>query len=184
MRRALVVLGVLIAAGLGWGSWQASRHGALHVDLHDVALKDERQLYGTLGAADVVFKDAEGAALASASAGPPLGVVSIRHPMVGDCRAEERAATLDRARMEAWSHCFGTQSRWFRTWVRRVRYADVKTGDCRVERTPVVLEESKDRWWLWWLPLPHVGGTPYTYFTLALWIDSRACRAAVSPRGP
>ena len=182
MRRALAVLGVLIVAGLGWGYWQARTRGALQIYLYDVALKTDRQLYGSLPSAEVVFKDDGGAELASAGTGPPLGIVSVRHPQVGDCRAEERAASLDRAGMEAWTRCFGTQSRWLRTWVRRARYADVRTGECRVERVPVVLEESRDKWWLWWVPLPHIGGAPYTYFTLSLWIDSRACGAASSPR--
>ncbi len=43
---------------------------------------------------------------------------------------------------------------------------------------PVLLEEFKDDWWLWWIPLPHIGGSPYTYFKLTLWIDSGNCRPA------
>jgi hypothetical protein len=145
VRGALAVLGVLITAGLAWGYWQARTHGALHVALYDVALKNERQLYATL----------------------------------------RTAASRDGAGMDAWHRCFGIQSRWFPAWVRRVRYAEVKTGECRVERTPVTLEESRDAWWLWWVPHPHIGGSPYTSFTLALWIDSHACRAAsYSSRAP
>jgi hypothetical protein len=182
VRRALVVLGVLIVAGLGWGCWQARTHGTLHVALHDVALKNDRQLWGDLRAAEVAFKDEAGAVLATGSAGPPFGVFSIRHPTVGDCRREETAATVDRAAMDAWNRCFAAQSRWFPTWVRRARYAEVKAGECRVERTPVELRESKSGWWLWWVPSPHLGGSPYTYFTLSVWIDSRGCRAATPER--
>ena len=182
MRRALIGLAVLIAAGFGWGYWRAVTHGALHVALYDVALKNERQLWGDLRAAEVEFKDEAGAVLATGSAEPPLGVFAIRHPTVGDCRREERAASADSAGMAAWNRCFGTQSRWFPTWVRRTRYATVKTGECRVERTPVELRESSSGWWLWWVPSPHIGGPPYTYFSLNVWIDSRACRAASPER--
>jgi len=178
VRRALIGLAVLIAAGLGWGYWRAATHGALHVALYDVALKTERQLWGDLRNAEVAFKDEAGAVLATGSTEPRFGVFSVRHPTAGDCRREERAATTDAAGMDAWNRCFAAQSRWFPTWVRRARYAEVKTGECRVERTPVELRESKSGWWLWWVPLPHIGGSPYTYFTLSVWIDSRACRAA------
>ena len=183
MRRALAVLAVLIAAGLGWGYWQARTRGALHVALYDVALKTDRQLYGERRVGEIAFTDEAGTVLATSNAGPPHGVFSIRHPTVGDCRREERAATTDPGGMSAWNQCFATQSRRLPTWVRRVRYAEVKTGECRVERTPVERREYRDRWWLWWVPLPHIGGSPYTYFTLSVWIDSRACRAASSPHG-
>ncbi len=35
-------------------------------------------------------------------------------------------------------------------------------------------------WWLWWLPLPHVGGTPYANYSFQIFIDSANC-VAVSP---
>jgi len=125
VRRALAVLGVLIAAGLGWGYWHARTRSALHVALRDVALKSDR-VSGDLRAAEVAFTDEAGTVLATGSAGPPHGVFSIRHPTVGDCRREERAATADPGGMAAWNQCFATQSRWLPTWVRRVRYAEVK----------------------------------------------------------
>jgi hypothetical protein len=37
---------------------------------------------------------------------------------------------------------------------------------------------------VWWIPTPHLGGKPYTYFTLTLRIDSRNCLVANKPRTP
>lgn len=179
-----VLVGALavVAAVLGWGYWHASSHAALSVSLYDLSLKTDRQAYGQVLAADVVFKDAKGAALANGRAEKPLGLVSIDHPKVGDCRPEEREASLSREKMDAWDRCFKTKSQWTMTWVRQVRHASVNLGHCRINQTPVLLEESSDDWWLWWIPNPHIGGWPYTHFRLSLWIDSANCRAATEPR--
>jgi hypothetical protein len=142
--------------------------------LHDVSLKSDRQLYGDVTEADVVFRDAAGTALATARADKPLGIVSMVHPTVGDCRREERIGGA------AWSACFDTQSRWQMTWVPHVRSARVRLGSCTIETVPVVRKASRDRWWLWWVPLPHIDNSTLTHFELTLWIDSVNCRAAQS----
>lgn len=174
MRKILAVLVAAAAAILGWGYWHAATHGVLHVALNDVSLRNERQLYGSVTSAELVLADAAGRMLASAHADVPLGVVSVRHPTVGDCRSAERGA--------GWQECFETQSRWLRTWVREARFASVKLANCEIDRVPVSLEERNQEWWLWWVPLVHVGGKPYTYFNLTLWVDSRNCRPAAAPR--
>ena len=172
----LVVFVALVAGVLGWGYWHASSYAALHVALYDVALKTDRQAYGEIRAADIALKDETGAVLANARADGALGIVSIAHPTLGDCRREEQAASSSQEAMKAWDRCFAAKSRWTMTWVRRVRYAGVSAGDCRIDRTPAVVEESRDKWWLWWVPSPHIGGQPYTHFNVNAWIDSRHCR--------
>lgn len=182
--KGLILLGALAVAALvvpGWGYWHASSHAALHVSLYDVALKNERQAYGQVLAAELVFKDASGTMLAKGAAQGPYGVVSMEHPQVGDCRREEKTALVDAAHRDAWRQCFETQSRWLNTWVRQIRHADLTLGRCSIVRVPVSLHESAGDWWLWWVPLPHSGGAPYTYFQASLWIDSAGCRPAARP---
>jgi hypothetical protein len=145
-----------------------------HVSLYDVSLKSDRQLYGWALGADLVFRDATGTALATARVDKPLGTVSMIHPTVGDCRREERQGG------DAWSACFDTQARWLMTWVPHVRSARVRVGSCTIEKVPVMPEESRDDWWLWWVPLPHIDNSTLTHFELTLWIDSAKCRAAES----
>lgn len=178
MRKALLVFGAVAALLLGWGYWHASSYAALSIAVYDISLKSDRQAYGPVLGADLALTDAGGAILAKGRADQPSGTVSIDHPEVGDCRREEREASLNSRTADAWQQCFETQSRWFMTWVRAARYATVNLGNCTLDRVPVLLEEYKDDWWLWWAPLPHVGGRPYTYFKLTLWIDSRNCRIA------
>ena len=140
MRAALVALlaiAVPVGGVLGWGYRRAVTHGTLRVAVHDVALKTDRQLYGDVRSAEVVFKDAEDTVLAAASADPQFGVFTLRHPTAGDCRREEREATRYAAGMAEWNRCLETQSRWLMTWVRRARSAAVKAGDCLIERVPV-----------------------------------------------
>ena len=144
----------------------------MYVSLHDVALKTDRQLYGYLKTADVRFDDANGKVLAFARADEPLGVVSLIHPEVGDCRREERQGG------DAWRACYETQSRWLITWARDARRAWIRFGACAIENVPVYVEESRARWWLWWVPLPHFDNSTSTHFHMTLWVDSANCRAA------
>ncbi len=170
------MLGALAVVALGWGYWHASSHATLNVSFYDISLKNDRQAYGRVLSADLVFTDTTGTILAKGRADRPLGIVSIFHPEIGDCRREEREASFNREAMAAWEQCFKTQSQWFMTWVPQVRYASVALSNCNIDHVPVSLEESKEDWWLWWVPLRHIGGVPYTYFKLTLWVDSDTCR--------
>jgi hypothetical protein len=167
------VIAALAGAVAGWGYWRALSHADLHILLYDVALKTERQAYGPVLAADLVFRNAEERSLASGRADKPWGIISMLHPEVGDCRREEREGGT------AWSRCFDIQSRWLMTWVRQVHHATVAIDRCTIATVPVVLEESRDAWWLWWVPHPHLDNSTRTHFTMTLWIDSANCIPAV-----
>jgi len=167
-----VILAAIVVAVLALGYWHVSTRADVHVSLRDVGLKTERQLSGPLLAADVLFRDDTGRALAHARADKPHGLVSIVHPTAGDCRREEREGG------EAWRQCYETHSRWFMTWARQVRTARVSFDACTIERIPVQVEESRGQWWLWWVPAPHIDNSASTHFELTLTVDSANCRAA------
>ena len=171
----------LIVGVLGWGYWHATTHADVNVNVNDVALKNDRQLYGEVSAADLELRDAGGARLARARIDRTQHVVSIPHPTLGDCRAEEQALPGAEG-LAAWRRCYRAKSRWLAAWALRVRSARVELGGCTIASAPVSVEVFRDAWWLWWVPLPHVGGPPSTYVTLAVWVDSANCRAATSPR--
>jgi hypothetical protein len=164
-------LGVLAAIPF-WGYWHATSHAVLQVALYDIALKNDRQAYGSVLAADVDFKDATGKILAHGRADKPWGTMSMVHPTAGDCRREEREGGV------AWQQCFAVQSRWLITWTRQARQASVRLDTCTIHHVPVLVEESRDAWWLWWVPLPHIDNSTYTHFKFTLWVDSARCRAA------
>jgi hypothetical protein len=178
MWKALFLFAGLTIVVLGWGYYHVSTHANLNVSIYDVSLKNDRQAYGNVVSADLAFTNAAGTILAKARADKPLGTVSIYHPDSGDCRKIEQEASSSREGMAAWQKCYETKSRWFVTWARQVRFASVNLAHCTIDRVPVSIEESREDWWLWWVPLPHIGGAPYTYFNLALWIDSGSCGPA------
>ena len=68
-------------------------------------------------------------------------------------------------------------SRWASGWAEDVRTADVVVGDCVLQRVPVDVRVDGD-WALWWVPHPHIGGTPMRYVQLFVFLDSTACRPA------
>jgi hypothetical protein len=168
---ATVLVGVPVVMIPGWGYLRASLHGTLQVSLYDIALRTERQAYGWVLAADLVFRDSTGRALARGRV-DERGIVSMLHPEVGDCRREEREGEA------AWRPCFDAQSRWIMTWARQVRDARVDLKACTIDHVPVQVEESRDAWWLWWVPLPHIDNSTYTRFNLTSRIDSTNCRPA------
>lgn len=178
VRKTLIALALVVAAALGWGYWHAVTHASLHVSVHDVALKTDRQRYGHVTDAEIVFLDGGGDELARGGVHPPIGVFAIRHPQVGDCREFENAAASGAPARDAWRQCFQTISRWLVTWVEAAHRATVTLGSCRIVDVPVSLHVYRDGWWSWWVPLPHVGGKPYTLYSLALTIDSAHCIAA------
>jgi hypothetical protein len=180
MRKGFLVFTVIVVAVLGWGYWHSITHATLNLSLHDLSLKTDRQAYGRVASADIVFMSAKGAVLAEGKIREPYGVLALSHPEAGDCSRYERDATGGSAEArQAWRRCFEAMSRWLPTWVRQVRYATVTMDSCRIQQVPVELREYSESWWLWWVPLPHIGGSPYTYFDLTLRVDGFNCRAAL-----
>lgn len=171
MRQGLLVAALVIFAALGWGWWHARTHGTLHVSIHDLSQADDRQSWADVRSAEIAFLDGEGRVLATGHVDEPYSVHYARHPQAGDCKREERG---DR---EAWQRCFRAQSEWLTTWVPRTRSAQVTVGACTIARVPVTLA-AYEEWWLWWVPLPHVGGKPYTSFDLSLRVNVRTCSPA------
>ena len=168
-RGTRVVLLALLAAIPLWGFWRATRFGDLSVTVHDVAGANDRQQSAWLTRGNLEFKDSAGQLLAKGSADNRM-----THPTVGDCRADERQGGA------AWQRCFAEHSRWFMTWVRSTRHATVRVDACTIENVPVGVEESKDLWWLWWVPAAHLDNSARTHFRLTLWIDSAKCAPAAA----
>ena len=167
------------AAVLGWGWWHAQTHASVHVAINDVALKTAQQLWGGLKSGDVVLRGRGGRALAHGRMRETLGIVDFTDAAAGNCERFESGTPHQNAGRAGWATCFEDRSRWQAGWARDVASASVSTGACRIDKVPVRARRHDD-WWLWWVPLPHVGGTPYANYSFELFIDSAKC-AAVSP---
>jgi hypothetical protein len=74
------------------------------------------------------------------------------------------------------------QSGWLAEWVDKLRFISVVLGDCRIERVPVQITARRDNLAIWWIPLPQIGGSPYTHYRAQLEVDAKVC-AVTGHRG-
>jgi len=157
---------------LGYGYWFGMTHGSLSVDITDVS---DREHPRPVAAAALALLNSEDRVLAEARAADPLGVVYLSSPEAYSCWDIERRAPFSVEARKAWDQCFARQSRWIPTWVRSVKFVDLRSGGCALRKIPVSVSEYPDTWWLWWVPLPHIGGKPYTWFTVSIRVDINRC---------
>ena len=162
---------------LAWGYWYSLNHASLQLRVDDYALKSERQAYGVPHGVTLTLRDSAKVQLARRAFRRATGL----HPG----RSSERRHWQLRApwhpsivrqrvagRLPA---CYEQYSAWSATWAPRVHSADVSVGSCQLREVPVTVRMSNDEWWLWWVPLPHVGGLPgNTSTSLSLLTAARA----------
>ncbi|MGH7794439.1 MAG: hypothetical protein ACREQ2_06025 [Candidatus Binatia bacterium] len=177
--RILLVLAIVAALVLGYGYYHAATHGWLYINLLDASV---RPYAGNIRDAEIRLLDADGKLLADAKSDHQYGAVRLIHPEAGDCSSAEGNASSSPAARDQWQKCFETLSTWLIGWADRIRFADVRFAHCELKRVPVILRESGD-WWLWWVPLPHIGGKPLSYFNLSISVNGANCTAATGPAG-
>lgn len=164
MRWAVVIFG-LAAAVLGYGWWHAETHATFHMSVAEKGAAGGR--YGQVLNAQVVFLDERNNVLARGQTDGKFGAVWVRHPTAGYCGPD--------LAQPAYKACFDAQAAWLHTWVPRVRRVSLVVGNCRLELIPLQFSTYTDSVWTWWIPLPHVGGNPYTNYSAHLEVDSRVC---------
>ncbi len=177
--RNRIVLGLVMIAGavLGYGYWHQQTHATLGISVRDASTPNR---YQPLAKAELRLLAADGREMARAQSRPG-GVVVLTAPREYSCHEIERAATVSAAGREAWDRCFAKQSRWLSTWLQQLKYIDLAVGNCRL-RTEAAPRRSTDEWWLWWVPLPHLGGKPYVYYGVSLAVDAQDCSVVSDQR--
>lgn len=172
-RSWIAILLAVPAAVLGYGYWFGVTHGALSVSVLD---SSDAQHSVELTPVELSFLDAAGRTLAEARGGPPYATIVLVSPATYACHEPEVRAPFSVEAKERWTECFARQSRWLTTWIRHARAVDLRAGSCTLRRLPIVVSEHPDTWWLWWMPLRHIGGKPYTSFTVQIHVDRKtAC---------
>jgi hypothetical protein len=174
-RKILVLTAFLLVLIPGYGYWRASTYGWLYISLYDISNNDRK--YTQIKDAKILFLNSQGNILAEGKSDSRHGVVYFSHPEVGFCVEEEARAPFSREDRQKWYDCYEKQSKWFIEWARSVYYMDLEFDNCRLKNIPVSVSESKDDWWLWWIPHPHIGGKPHTYFSINTQVDSTDCKA-------
>jgi hypothetical protein len=167
--KVVIAACVVLACLLAWGYWHAATHASLQLQVDDYGLKTDQQLYGTPHDVTLTYYGAANEPLASARSIEPLGYILAIHPdpKIGDCSQYKTQAP--------YSECFAVHSAWDARWAPRARTANIKVGACKLHGVPVSVYRSPGDWWLWWVPLPHIGGTPLRYFQITARVDSKTC---------
>jgi len=173
-RRATLAAALpLIAAILEYGYWFNRTHGALLVSVTDLSDRAHPRDFPSV---QLTFLDGSGKELAGAESVPPFEAIILTSPSSFACLEAERRAPYSADARQQWDNCFERQSRWLPTWIRDVRAVNLHSDGCVIERLPVTVSEFPDNWWLWWVPLRHIGGKPYTSFSVQIQIDrNTAC---------
>ena len=148
-----------------------------HIDLSD--LSDARQRKPVFNA-DLIFRDAAGQLLAEGKSDNRYGIVRFNHPQFGSCESEEAAAMTSTAGRRLWDLCIAAMFRWQAEWAPKVGAMDIRFADCDVKKIPLTLRMSRDDWWLWWVPLPHIGGDPMTQFSSTVSVYPETCQVRVA----
>lgn len=161
-----------IGCVLAWGYWHSATHASMNLRVEDYGLQTDHQLYGTPHGVTLTFYGVADEFLASAHTIEPAGYVLAIHPdpSIGDCSQYQNS-------QREYAHCFTLHSSWASHWAPRVRAATANIGACVFHKLPVSVYSSNAEWWLWWVPLPHVGGVPRRYFELVVKVNTKSCTA-------
>lgn len=175
-RAMLALLPVLLAVGvLAYGYWHVNTHAWIVITAYDAsAAKPPRAVSNAI----LTFLDAGSHALAVTHL-DQSGRVRFRDTPFGDCAEFESQATRSREEYGKWRSCMGHLSRWVMRWADAVRFIEIRFGSCGVQRAPATLRRYRDDWWLWWVPLPHVGGRPHSTYTLHFQADPADCTVKI-----
>lgn len=172
MKQILIVIVAISVIVLAYGYWHSLTHGSAYIDLtfetSDGAKKD------VLSKAKILFMDSDGNMLAKGIRDQEHNYIHLIHPKIGACHEVAKVATSKKSR-ELWQECFEKQSIWIPTWINNIRQARVIHNDCSSKIIPVVVSGHNTEWLLWWIPLPHVGGKPYSYFRSSIVVKENDC---------
>jgi hypothetical protein len=159
----------VVGAVLGYGYWHAVTHASFNVTTHMVTGPGQKPQDMLLAKID--FLDAAGNKLAQGFSDEKYNFVHLLHPQVGDCH-EIAQTSGTKAGRNAWQECFAQMSTWVPQWAEDVKMVDVTYQERLFEKIPVSVSSYNSDWLLWWVPLPHIGGKPYTYYRMRITVEA------------
>ncbi len=173
MRKLLVIV-IIIVCILGYGYWHSVTHASFFIQLN---FKDvNRKKLKAIPEAEILFLDAMGNVLANGTSDEQYNYVHLIHPEVGDCHEVEKLAAFSKEARKSWQECFEHLSTWIPKWAGKVRQVDLNAQSCTIKNIPVTVSKHNSDWLLWWVPHPHIGGKPYTYYNLSITVEEKDCK--------
>lgn len=173
LRKILITVAIIVCIILGYGYWHSATHASFYVRINIMSAAQEKAK--TIPKTEISFFDAEGRALANGISDAQFNYVHLIHPEVGDCHAIEKLAPFSKEARKSWQTCFEHLSTWIAKWAGEVRKVDLKTSNCAWRNIPVTVSKYNSEWFLWWVPHPHIGGKPYTYYSLSITVAEKDC---------
>lgn len=182
MRTLTTVLSIIVlafVAGYGWAIWHVLTHSAIHIMVHDYGLATESRLYGDPPDVQLQLLDGAGRMVANARTVESERYFVVVHPdpAIADCRRYEGGGATAAAGQMTYRDCYKKLSRWASQWATSVSATRFASPTCSIASVPARVQSDLGEWWLWWVPNPHIGGTPYRYVTIEFDVDTRTCRA-------
>lgn len=168
MKQVFIFIIVISSLVLAFGYWHSITHASANINLKSTFKT------GTLSKAEVLFMDSNENILARGVTDEKHHHVYLIHPEVGSCHDFSKSPSTKKSR-QLWQHCFKEQSVWIPTWIKNVRQVQVKHKNCLSKKLPITISEYNTEWLLWWVPLPHVGGLPYTYYRGRIVLEQNDC---------
>ena len=173
MKAIVAGVAVLIVSGvLAYGYRFGVTHGSLYITVMDIS---DREHPREARPVQLLFRDSTGKVLAQAAAAETGDPVSVTSPQIYSCRDIEKRAISSPDTTRDWATCFERQSRWLPSWIRNATFVEIRSNSCTILEMPVSVSEHPDTWWLWWVPLRHIGGKPYTSFSFLIRFNRTSC---------
>ena len=173
----MIIAIIVVGSILVYGYWHSVTHASFYVDLQ--FKNDDSNKPQTMPQTEVLFLDSEGRVLAKGISDAQYNFVHLIHPEVGDCHEIEKSAISSKEARKSWQECFEHVATWIPKWAGKVRRVNLKAQRCTVKNLPVAVSQSNSDWYLWWVPLPHVGGKPSTYYSLSITVEENDCLAGM-----
>lgn len=171
--RTMLIIAIIIGCILGYGYWHSSTHASFHIQINFKDVTNGKPK--TIPKAELIFLDSEGRVLANGISDEQYNYVHLIHPEVGDCHEVEKLASSSKKARESWQECFEQLSTWIPKWASKVRQVDLMAQNCILKNIPVTVSKYNSDWFLWWVPHPHIGGKPYSYYSLIVTIEEKNC---------
>jgi hypothetical protein len=172
----IAVACVLCVAVLAYGYLRAASRAYVNL-----VIAHARAAPGDPGVrAEVTLRDNSGKSLAAGVTDERFGFTQFIHPQFGSCQEEEKAAATSIEGRAKWQECNARKLAWQAGWSASARMVDVRFDRCELRGVALRLRMRRDDWWLWWVPLPHIGGDPLTEFSAKLRVNTDPCDVRVA----
>jgi len=174
MKKLFLLLLILPFLIYGYGYWRSLNYGYAQVSLN-FNMSDSSEI-NILPNAKVQFINTDQTILATGLSDEKYNFVYLKHPSQVDCHkiVKNKNLSFTEAGYKR-QRCLQDQLTWVPKWIKKVQFVKIIHQQCTTDLMPITIKEYDSAWKLWWVPLPHVGGSPHSYFTIDIDINKSDC---------